>query len=138
MSGSEEHLSELFGDRVSFHLLQRETLGADAFALARDDGRALQGVRRPDGRPGHRQRAQVLVRSGESFEGGVRGLHGLLPGRARVGQHGHLRARGGRPELRQRAVLAVEGVDLDVRPDVPDRAEAVLGHLERLSGGASW
>ena len=34
--GSEEHLAGLFGDRVAFHVLQRECLEITAFAQARD------------------------------------------------------------------------------------------------------
>ncbi len=36
--GSEEHLAGLFGERVDFHTLQRETLEITAFARARDYG----------------------------------------------------------------------------------------------------
>jgi SAM-dependent methyltransferase len=36
--GSEEHLSELFGDRVTFHLLEREMLDITAFERPRDYG----------------------------------------------------------------------------------------------------
>jgi SAM-dependent methyltransferase len=36
--GSEEHLAGLFGDRVDFHTLQRETLDITAFTQARDYG----------------------------------------------------------------------------------------------------
>jgi len=36
--GSEEHLSGLFGNRVDFHTVQRDTLGITAFARARDYG----------------------------------------------------------------------------------------------------
>jgi SAM-dependent methyltransferase len=36
--GSEEHLTGLFGDRVDFHTLRRETLTITAFARARDYG----------------------------------------------------------------------------------------------------
>ena len=34
--GSEEHVAELFGDRVDFHTLRRETLQVSAFGQARD------------------------------------------------------------------------------------------------------
>ncbi|HST38248.1 MAG TPA: class I SAM-dependent methyltransferase, partial [Conexibacter sp.] len=37
--GSEAHLHELFGDRVTFELMTRELLGVDAFAQAGDFGR---------------------------------------------------------------------------------------------------
>lgn len=36
--GSEEHLAGLFGNRVDFHTLQRDTLEINAFARARDYG----------------------------------------------------------------------------------------------------
>ncbi len=36
--GSEDHLRELFGDRVRFHLLERDVLEITAFAAARDYG----------------------------------------------------------------------------------------------------
>ena len=36
--GSEEHLAELFGDRVDFHTLERDTLEITAFAQPRDYG----------------------------------------------------------------------------------------------------
>jgi SAM-dependent methyltransferase len=36
--GSEQHLAELFGDRVEFHVLERDVLHIDAFPRARDYG----------------------------------------------------------------------------------------------------
>ena len=65
--GSEEHLRELFGDRVDFRTLERETARDHRVRAAARLRRALQGaLRADDRRPGERaqQRARGGVRRG--------------------------------------------------------------------------
>ncbi len=45
--GSEEHLRELFGDRVDFHTLERDTLEITAFERPRDYGEHFKGLYGP-------------------------------------------------------------------------------------------
>ena len=92
--GSEDHVRELFGDRVEWGTLERDNLEIDAFEHPARLRGALQGALRADDRrpqqrgqerpgSGVRRGAEQLLRGVEPRHGGRRALRAGVPGRGR-------------------------------------------------------
>ena len=79
--GSEDHVRELFGDRVDLHTLERDNLDIDAFEHAQDYGEHFKGRYGPTHR-GVRQRGQGRARGG-ARPGAAGVLRRVEPRRAR-------------------------------------------------------
>ena len=99
--GGEDHVRELFGDRVEWGTLERDNLEVTAFEHPREYADHFKGpLRADDRRPrqrgqerpgsGVRRGAEQLLRRVEPRHGGRRSLRAGVPGR---GRHPGLRAR---------------------------------------------